>query len=439
MKWKKLGLIGLGLAMSIIPLEYKTNFLRNESKSIERIYYNQVKKESLKGDFNHFIEIITDYANAYNDFHGKNTTISKEEYSKIKKKMIYWEIEKIPEINLWVSPLESIEAFEEKEFIEQFTKNKIDIIGENYETEHIFLDYNETGTNLVTLENLPLNNPLSYYIMDQILVYNNDLVNLLEENRFSLEDLENISIKDMKKIAKSVHDDINKEKLKRREQKNFNFQWDYFKDDYVDEINDFQLKGKNINLENLIENMENIFGKKLHDPKYIKDYFDAEEKVVIISKSKVDDNKICITTGNITEKYNEIYNDEERHLKYQVRLFEQDKRTYDEIINNEDALGFWYIDTAYLNINKVKEYSEIVKNLHFGPEKEIFNKIKERLEKQCKKNNTSFEEEFIKMIKETTIKKHEPLHFFLDDEKLIDEIELKNTPKKYREWVLYVD
>lgn len=246
---------------------------------------------------------------------------------------------------------------------------------------------------------------------------------------------------------------------------NFDELYNYFNNIYVPAYNKCMINKKNpdggdfyecnhndklegfLEIDNKTKDFD-FFGDADENTKYFK-----KHGKVYKSSSAINNNKIAsFKSGDIILEGTSIYRDYEMFMPYNIVIYEQKAEQYDELMG-WSIFAFWddKTNTAYLNLdnglkwaNTLKSLSEIdVKNTN-SEKNNSFIKLYNILLNDSKKNNTSYEEEFIRMLVQTTIKHHEPAHeLFMkygednsmsydDIEKIVDSMEKENIPKRYR-------
>ncbi|PIN85863.1 hypothetical protein COV19_07705 [Candidatus Woesearchaeota archaeon CG10_big_fil_rev_8_21_14_0_10_44_13] len=140
-------------------------------------------------------------------------------------------------------------------------------------------------------------------------------------------------------------------------------------------------------------------------------------------------NKNSIILGNIVKMKDEVFNDNGENLHYKIIIFEEEAQSIENAMGKQDRMCYWYHDRAYLNLTKAKEWSKIMfetarewENEKVEPSTfygktlfETYKALMGEIRKQHPflsgiKSYGFFEEAFIEMIVETSLKHHEPMH-----------------------------
>ncbi len=104
---KAAALLAGGLAAA--GAEHKTHFLKNT-------YYHSILNQSTPEEFEHFISLAADWAEAHNNYFSRNPTVSKQEVIAKKRKMHRWLKPRIPEVNFHNTEY-SIQGFEKHGYV----------------------------------------------------------------------------------------------------------------------------------------------------------------------------------------------------------------------------------------------------------------------------------------------------------------------------------
>ncbi|MBU0963205.1 MAG: hypothetical protein KKD48_04855 [Nanoarchaeota archaeon] len=202
--------------------------------------------------------------------------------------------------------------------------------------------------------------------------------------------------------------------------------WNYLTQEYSYNLTKKQQKSPS-NRQQVLSEIEKIIGKEFKNEVDLSKYFEEQNKMFIIARLD-DKDDYQVISGQIL--YNEqVRYPENNNLSYEIIEFIPNNT------NSDSFLSFWYNNRIYLNLKKAREHLKKIDILDVPSYKlENAKKINNLLKKRSKKNNTSKEEEGIKMIKNCVII-HELSHTFGADEKEAVDTELKYCDK---DWVVYI-
>ncbi|MBU0962911.1 MAG: hypothetical protein KKD48_03320 [Nanoarchaeota archaeon] len=243
-------------------------------------------------------------------------------------------------------------------------------------------------------------------------------------------------------LGKPVTEEVKTETVSEYKCGNFDQEWKYITKEFIPNINKSQMDGKQVYLEDIFNNITKENCEKFNWLDDMQNYFEEHGKVLVIGTALNDNTKFTISAGTLVkEPLKEIYKDYGHNLEYKIILYKSENESYDALaVNKRPTISFWEetTKTAYIDVDVIDEWANKIKNLDISEHNlKKARKIKRILEKKARKNNTTFEDEFLNMIIETTGKHHEPgHHYYPSDENKVDKMEFENSPKEYKLWLM---
>ncbi|MBU0963305.1 MAG: hypothetical protein KKD48_05360 [Nanoarchaeota archaeon] len=178
-------------------------------------------------------------------------------------------------------------------------------------------------------------------------------------------------------------------------------------------------------------------------------YFEEHGKVYAVLESGKNNLLKDFIMGDIIFKGSGVYKDYNQNFSYNFILFEPTAESYSNLMLSS-YIAFWDAETktAYLDLKQtlkqadnLRSTSESVLNCILYRPARLYNSLID----DSRRNNTSYEEEFLRMKIETVIKKHEVVHnLFIkleanniknnrQIEDIVNKMEEENCPEKYKD------